>query len=143
MRKLDIYHCFCNLNNFLKILIRLFIASFLKPMTWAFYLGSVLVGIGAAVIWTGQGNFQTINSDDSTVGRNGGIFWALMQCSLLFGNLFVYFQFRGKNTIAASDRMKLYGVLTGTAIAGLCVMAGIIVLNIILKRRRTEGLDDQ
>jgi len=26
---------------------RLFIASFLKPMTWSLYLGSVLVGLGA------------------------------------------------------------------------------------------------
>ncbi len=26
----------------------LFIASFLKPMTWALYVGSVLVGVGAA-----------------------------------------------------------------------------------------------
>lgn len=112
-------------------------------MTWAFYTGSVLVGIGAAVIWTGQGNFQTINSDEATVGRNGGIFWALMQCSLLFGNLYVYFQFRGKKEIAASDRLKLYGVLTGTAIAGLCLMIVIIILNIILKRRRLQEFDDQ
>lgn len=101
----------------------LFILSFLKPMTWALYTGSVLVGCGAAskifnityrimhyqhtrrtvanvdrytffnhlhivteyalsflVIWTGQGNFLTINSDSETIGRNSGVFWALLQC---------------------------------------------------------------
>ena len=58
----------------------LFILQFLKPMTWALYLGSVLVGIAAAMLWTAQGNFLTINSDSDTVARNSGIFWALLQC---------------------------------------------------------------
>ena len=33
----------------------LFILSFLKPMTWALYLGSVIVGLAAPIIWTGAG----------------------------------------------------------------------------------------
>ena len=32
----------------------LFIISFLKPMTWALYLGSVIVGLAAPIIWTGN-----------------------------------------------------------------------------------------
>lgn len=32
------------------------------------------------VIWTGQGNFLTINSTPETISRNSGIFWALLQC---------------------------------------------------------------
>lgn len=32
-----------------------------------------------AVLWTAQGNVLTINSTDSTIGRNSGIFWALLQ----------------------------------------------------------------
>ena len=63
-----------------QIFCRIFIASFLKPMVWSLYMGSALVGFGAAIIWTAQGNFLTINSDEDTIGRNSGIFWALLQC---------------------------------------------------------------
>ena len=38
-------------------------------------LGSIV-----SVIWIGQGNFLTLNSDKTTMGRNSGIFWALLQC---------------------------------------------------------------
>lgn len=33
----------------------------------------------SAVLWTAQGNVLAINSSDSTIGRNSGIFWSLMQ----------------------------------------------------------------
>jgi hypothetical protein len=58
----------------------LFIASFLWPHTWLLYLVSVVVGLGAALIWTGQGNYLTLMSDDATITRNSGIFWAMLQC---------------------------------------------------------------
>jgi len=32
-----------------------------------------------AVLWTAQGNFLTINSDEHTIGRDSGIFWALLK----------------------------------------------------------------
>ena len=38
-----------------------------------------------SVLWTGQGNFLTVNSDSETISRNSGIFWALLQFrSVLF-----------------------------------------------------------
>ncbi|XP_013399249.1 UNC93-like protein MFSD11 isoform X2 [Lingula anatina] len=97
----------------------LFIASFLYPMTWALYVGSVLVGIGAAVLWTAQGSFLTLNSDAETVGRNSGIFWALLQSSLLIGNLFSYFELRGATTISDSRRTVLFGVFSGACFLGV------------------------
>ena len=30
------------------------------------------------------------NSDETTIGRNSGIFWFMLQCSLVIGNLFYY-----------------------------------------------------
>ena len=48
-------------------------------MTWSYYVVSILVGIGAAIIWTAQGVYLTKNSDDLTISRNSGIFWALFQ----------------------------------------------------------------
>ncbi len=48
-------------------------------MTWSYYIVSILVGIGAALLWTGQGVYLAINSDDLTISQNSGIFWALFQ----------------------------------------------------------------
>ncbi|XP_059141605.1 UNC93-like protein MFSD11 isoform X2 [Physella acuta] len=113
----------------------LFVASFLKPMVWALYLGSVLVGFGAAVLWTAQGNFLTINSNAETVARNSGIFWALLQCSLLIGNLYSYFVFQGKSEISESERTKLFAALTGAGLLGsLCLL--------ILRRPRVDDTDN-
>jgi hypothetical protein len=57
----------------------LYVLAFIFPMTWSYYVVSILVGIGAAIIWTGQGVYLANNSDDTTVSRNSGIFWALFQ----------------------------------------------------------------
>jgi MFS family permease len=96
----------------------IFIANFLYPTGPGLYIVSVVIGVGAAIIWTGQGNFLTINSNPDTIARNSGVFWALLQCSLLFGNLFVYFEFRGETRITKSTRLVVYGVLTGVGILG-------------------------
>ncbi|CAB4031832.1 Hypothetical predicted protein [Paramuricea clavata] len=61
------------------------------------YTASVVIGFGAAVIWTAQGSCLTVNSSDETMGRNSGIFWAFLQCSMLIGSLIVYFCFKPKN----------------------------------------------
>uniref|UniRef100_A0AAX7TVE9 Major facilitator superfamily domain containing 11 n=1 Tax=Astatotilapia calliptera TaxID=8154 RepID=A0AAX7TVE9_ASTCA len=57
-----------------------YIAMFIVPSTWSFYLTSVLIGIGAAMLWTAQGQFLVENSEASTINRNTGMFWALLQC---------------------------------------------------------------
>jgi hypothetical protein len=44
-----------------------------------YYTVSVLVGIGAAILWTAQGAYLAVNSDESTISRNTGIYWALLQ----------------------------------------------------------------
>ncbi|XP_041362789.1 UNC93-like protein MFSD11 [Gigantopelta aegis] len=111
----------------------LFILSFLHPMEWALYLGSVLVGFGAAILWTAQGTTLTINSDTETISRNSGIFWALLQCSLLFGNLYSYFVFKGKNTVTPHERTVLFIGLT------VAVGLGIICLLFLRKKRTTDA----
>jgi hypothetical protein len=103
----------------------LFIGSFLRPMTWTLYTGSVLVGLGASVLWTAQGNYLTLNSDQDTITRNSGLFWALLQCSLLIGNLYVYIAFKGDIDISPDMRTTLYLILS-------CVCLGGVVLFIVL-----------
>lgn len=48
-------------------------------MTWSFYVASILMGFGAATLWTAQGVYLAINSNELTISRNTGIFWALFQ----------------------------------------------------------------
>ncbi|CAH0397976.1 unnamed protein product [Chilo suppressalis] len=113
-----------------------FIVSFLFPRTWLLYAASVLIGAGAAAIWTGQGNYLTLNSDAETISRNSGVFWAMLQCSLFFGNLFVYIKFQGKSHIDKETRNVVFGALTG-----VCAV-GIVFLLLLRPARRTPTLED-
>nr|CAD7442538.1 unnamed protein product [Timema bartmani] len=98
---------------------RLFIVSFLFPKTWLLYLASCVIGFGAAIIWTGQGNYLTLNSDSETISRNSGVFWAMLQASMFFGNLFVYFKFQGKTHIDHDTRLVVFIVLIVLAAIGI------------------------
>uniref|UniRef100_T1J1U8 UNC93-like protein MFSD11 n=1 Tax=Strigamia maritima TaxID=126957 RepID=T1J1U8_STRMM len=69
-------------------------ASFLHVAAWSLYLTSFFVGFGGACIWAGHGKLITVNSDESNISRNSGIFWAMFESSLLISNLVVYFDFR-------------------------------------------------
>lgn len=100
----------------------LFIASFFWPHDAFLYSVSGIVGIGAAFIWTGHGQYLTENSDNDTMARNAGLFWAIFQTSQFAGNLFVYFIFY-KAKIDANQRTIVFGVLTGLAVVGAVVLA--------------------
>ncbi|XP_048346710.1 UNC93-like protein MFSD11 [Sphaerodactylus townsendi] len=96
----------------------IYIAVFIEPLTWSFYTASVFLGIAAAILWTAQGNCLTVNSNENTIGRNSGIFWALLQFSLFFGNLYIYFAWRGKTHIAENDRRTVFIALTVISLVG-------------------------
>ncbi|XP_049835274.1 UNC93-like protein MFSD11 [Schistocerca gregaria] len=111
----------------------LFILTFLLPKTWLLYVASCVIGFGAAIIWTGQGNYLTLNSDSSTISRNSGIFWAMLQASMFFGNLFVYFKFQGKTHIDHETRMVVFIVLIVLA------AVGIVFLLVLRPAERADG----
>ncbi|KAJ8683273.1 hypothetical protein QAD02_019065 [Eretmocerus hayati] len=100
----------------------LFIATFLYPRTELLYIASVLVGIGAALAWTGHGLFLTINSDEETMSRNSGLFWAIFQSSLFVGNVFVFVTFKS-GRISESQRSLVFKVLTAVSSLGLLLLA--------------------
>ncbi|XP_047427946.1 UNC93-like protein MFSD11 isoform X2 [Mugil cephalus] len=95
-----------------------YVAVFIVPSTWSFYLTSVLIGIGAAMLWTAQGHFLVENSEASTINRNTGVFWALLQCSMLFGNLYIYFEWNGKTEISDSSRRMTFLALLVASVLG-------------------------
>ncbi|XP_027898061.1 UNC93-like protein MFSD11 isoform X1 [Xiphophorus couchianus] len=95
-----------------------YIAVFIMPSTWSFYLTSVLIGIGAALLWTAQGQFLVENSEASTINRNTGLFWGLLQCSMLFGNLYIYLDWNGKSEISDSSRRNIFLFLLVSSVLG-------------------------
>lgn len=81
-----------------------FICSFFIPVTWVLYAASGLVGLGAALLWIGQSAYLILNSDQTTLETNLGLFFTLYQSGALLGNVFVYFQFYGKTYVDADTR---------------------------------------
>ncbi|XP_014481353.1 PREDICTED: UNC93-like protein MFSD11 [Dinoponera quadriceps] len=99
----------------------LFIASFFWPNAGLLYSMSGVVGIGAAFIWTGHGQYLTENSDVDTMSRNAGLFWAIFQSSQFAGNLLVFFVF-DTDKIDATQRRTVFSVLTGLSLIGALVL---------------------
>lgn len=95
-----------------------YIAVFITPSTWSFYFTSVLIGFGAAMLWTAQGHFLVENSDAATINRNTGMFWALLQCSMFFGNLYIYFDWNGSTDISDTSRKIIFTALLITSVLG-------------------------
>lgn len=95
-----------------------YIAVFINPSTWSFYFTSVLIGVGAAMLWTAQGHFLVENSEASTINRNTGMFWGLLQCSMLFGNLYIYLDWNGRTEIPDSSRKNIFLSLLVVSILG-------------------------
>jgi len=70
---------------------------YLEPIS--IYISNAILGIGAAVIWTAQGNFLANNSDPTTITRNSGVFWAMNMSSSFIGNTLAFFLFRKEDKI--------------------------------------------
>ncbi|KAJ1095929.1 hypothetical protein NDU88_001079 [Pleurodeles waltl] len=97
-------------------------AALTTPRNWSFYPTSVLLGVAAGVLWTAQGLFLTANSSSHNIHKNTGIFWALLQCSSVFGNLYVYLALDGKSSISDKDRRTLLGTLSIISLVGTALL---------------------
>uniref|UniRef100_A0A3Q2Z353 Major facilitator superfamily domain containing 11 n=1 Tax=Hippocampus comes TaxID=109280 RepID=A0A3Q2Z353_HIPCM len=108
------------MTMFLSGLLYGYIAVFIEPSTWSFYFMSLLLGIGAA-LWTAQGQFLVENSEASTINRNTGLFWALLQC-MLFGNLCIYLDWNGRAEIPSSRKNIFLSLLVASIVGTLCFL---------------------
>ncbi|XP_017298653.2 UNC93-like protein MFSD11 [Diaphorina citri] len=81
-----------------------FICSFFFSITWLLYVASGLVGSGAALLWTGQSAYLILNSNQTTLETNLGLFFVLYQSGAFIGNLVIYFLFTDKTYIDAETR---------------------------------------
>jgi len=89
---------------------------------YSIYPAAVLLGFGAPIIWTAQGTFLANNSDQKTITRNSGIFWAMNMSSAFIGNLFAYFLFKDEELIQKHTRMTLGWVLSAVSAGGIILM---------------------
>ena len=96
-------------------------AQLLYLSDFTLYTAAVLNGLGASLLWTGQGNFLSINSSQQTAARDAGIFWSLYQLSGVLGNLAVYFLFLGVSVIKTDVRIKTAATFTCLCLTGLLV----------------------
>jgi len=99
-----------------------FIAQLLILNAVLLYVMSAVLGVGAAIIWTAQGNFLSLNTDDTNISMYSGIFWAMSISSGLIGNVFVYTQFQGKDKIDDATRNTVGVVLLSVTCAGIVCM---------------------
>ncbi|KAI1730488.1 ion channel regulatory protein UNC-93 domain-containing protein [Ditylenchus destructor] len=101
----------------------LFLIGFLFLNTPYLFISSFVVGLGAAVIWTAQGKYLTLNSTESTASKNSGIFWAISQSCIIAGGLFLFVFLRGKDTYDTRTVRVLYGIFTGVTVFGTVILA--------------------
>lgn len=92
-----------------------YVGSLISGNFWAVNVCAVLLGFGAAVLWTVQGAFLSALSTDAERGDNVGLFWAIFSASTIIGNLtsFVFLHF-----FPHLDERWLMGGFTGLGIAG-------------------------
>ncbi|XP_060838666.1 UNC93-like protein MFSD11 isoform X1 [Rhopalosiphum padi] len=96
----------------------MFLVSFLWLSSFLLYLMSAVQGFGAAILWTAQGTYLTLNSDSSTMSRNTGVFWMISNMSMLLGNAFVSYALRDKDDFDKSTRTFIYTVLIAVSVFG-------------------------
>lgn len=94
-------------------------ASLIHVLEGLFVAASILNGLGASLLWTAGGAAITNVSTEDTRGRNSGVFWALLQLSLVGGALSAMFLLSpDKPNVSPATAQELYAILTGVCAAG-------------------------
>ncbi|KAI1707984.1 ion channel regulatory protein UNC-93 domain-containing protein [Ditylenchus destructor] len=101
----------------------LFQMGFLFLNTPYLLISSAILGLGAAVIWTAQGKYLTLNSTEGTASKNSGVFWAISQACIIAGGVFLFVVLRGKDTYDNTTIRVLYGVFTVVTVCGTVILA--------------------
>ncbi|KAG8314901.1 DUF895 domain membrane protein [Homalodisca vitripennis] len=92
---------------------------------WVIYGGAVVTGMSSGCLWPAEGQYMIGNSSPQTTARNVGIFWTMFRASSLWGNLFVYYQFHGKQYIDQSTRRTVLYFLLGINILAIASFMGL------------------
>ncbi|XP_072398315.1 UNC93-like protein MFSD11 [Diabrotica undecimpunctata] len=118
------------------ILSILFILQFMLEKVWILYTACGLSGLGYALLWVAQGSYLTLNSTETTISRNTGIFTVIANCNMIIGNILVLVGFSGKEEINKETRM-----LVLVTLAAICAVA-VVVFVFLPKRKMEEKINE-
>lgn len=100
----------------------IYIITFLNPTPAFLYPASMILGFGAAYIWTAQGDFLHLQSpDEKLMSRNTGIFWCMFQSSLLVGNIYIMIAWKGESYVSSEMRTTLFTIFAILASVGCSI----------------------
>ncbi|KAK6112285.1 RE35942p, putative [Brugia malayi] len=69
------------------VLYSTFMVTFMLVNSYVFYIASALMGLAAALIWTGHGVYMKEITTFGNESRNSGLHWGINFISLIFGGL--------------------------------------------------------
>ncbi|CAG9837662.1 unnamed protein product [Diabrotica balteata] len=109
----------------------LFILQFMLEKVWILYTACGFSGLGLALLWVAEGNYLALNSTETTISRNTGIFTIIASCNMIIGNIIVLVGFSGREDIHKATR-----TLVLTTLAGVCTVA--MILFVFLPKHKKE-----
>jgi len=107
----------------------LYVCTLIVVIEWVVLLGSVIVGIGGAILWVSNGSYIIKNSTETTRGFYTGLFWTVFQLGSVLGPLAANFIINPKNITL------FYEVFAAIAVAG--------VLILLFSRNPPKQIDDE
>ena len=112
----------------------LYMVSYIYPNSTFIYANCFILGFGSAIMWVAQGTFMTIYCSPEKLTKFCSFFWTFVRCATVTGNVFVYYQFIGVETITSTERVPLFTIFTGLAVLG-----GLLVLAIKFDREEVKN----
>ncbi|CAJ0945313.1 unnamed protein product, partial [Mesorhabditis belari] len=98
----------------------IFLLGFLHLSAWLLYSLSALLGLGAALIWTGNGVYLVRFSREGKMARNSAIMWTMLQTSLVAGAIFLAFVLHTGDLVSSFH--FVYTVFAAVCAAGILVL---------------------
>ncbi|CAD5229847.1 unnamed protein product [Bursaphelenchus okinawaensis] len=102
----------------------MFYAGFLFMNEYLIYILSGVLGIGAAIIWTAQGKYLSLNSNEANSSKHSGLSWAIFQMCLICGGIFLFILFE-ESDVDFKDVTKnvMFLLFAGITFLGIVIMA--------------------
>lgn len=119
----------------------IYIAAIIRPYVPMVFLGAFILGSAGGVLWTAQGQILIQNSSKERMPTTSGIFWFMLQMSLVVGNLFfaLYLKYRDTrpdHCISHKDNYIIFGVMTTLGVLGV-----LLLLLVMPQPKKDSSLD--